>query len=270
MGILNINDDSFSGDGDLDQDWARAKAAELIQAGADIVDVGGESARTNRGPISEQEEIDRVGPFVEAFPGLVEKTRPRDAEQIFPPLLSVNTWRSGVVRHLLPIGGDILNDMSALPDAQNARACAETGAALLIMHSQGEPKVAHTHVQYADIMDTLVGFFREKIALCRSVGLPESALILDPGIDFAKQREANLEIYRSLHRLDEFGCPILLPVSRKGVIGEVLGLPEAKERDAGTVACLVAGLRQGAAIYRVHHVEAAYRAIQAVGKIETA
>jgi len=264
MGILNINDDSFSGDGRLDAGWALGRARELVEAGADVVDVGGESARTNRGPVSEAEEWHRIRPFIERFSHAVAEASPRDAEQIFPPLLSINTWRTNVARQALEVGGDILNDMSALPDDAHARLCAETGAALLIMHSRGVPKVPHTHVTYENIVSELIAFFEEKIRLATAAGLDAERILLDPGIDFAKQRDDNLRVYREVETLGVFRRPILLPVSRKGVIGQVLSLPEPATRDAGTVACIVAGSLRGAALFRVHNVDAAWHALRAM------
>src|SRR5205814_4136781 len=112
--------------------------------------------------------------------------------------LSINTWRPAVARAALRCGGEILNDLSALPTDENARICAECGAALLIMHSSGEPKIANTHVQYDDVMKTLDEFFAEKIALACRAGISRDSIILDPGIDFAKQRDDNLRIFREL------------------------------------------------------------------------
>lgn len=268
MGILNINDDSFSGDGRIDTDWALEKALGMVAAGADIVDVGGESARTNRGPVSEEEEWRRISPFLEQFPGLVAKARPCDEEQVFPPLLSVNTWRTGVVSRALQAGCDLLNDMSALPDDSHARLCATYGTALLVMHSQGEPKIPHTHVEYPDIMAGLEEFFESKIDMALAAGLSRESIILDPGIDFAKQMADNLRIFRELPRLTRFGCPVLLPVSRKSVIGRVLGIENPADRDAGTVACIVAGALRGAAIFRVHNVGAARLALRAIRTVQ--
>ena len=263
MGILNINDDSFSGDGRLDTDWALAKAVEMVAAGADIVDVGGESARTNRAPVSEEIEWQRIAPFLEQFQGKISTAIPRDDGQVFPPLLSVNTWRAGVVARALQAGCDLVNDMSGLPDATHARLCAEHGAALLIMHSKGAPKIAHTHVEYPDIMEELDEFFASKIALACGAGVRRESLVLDPGIDFAKQTTDNLRIYRELPRLRRFGCPILLPVSRKSTIGRVLEIPNPADRDAGTVACIVSGALRGASIFRVHNVDAAWLTLRA-------
>jgi len=199
-----------------------------------------------------------------AWPELVAKFEkaPWDAAQLWPPLLSINTWRSEVIEAVLPHGGDLINDISALPDATNARLCAEHGASLLIMHSIGQPKVRHTHVGYANILETMTAFFDEKLALAHSAGLSPEHIILDPGIDFAKQREDNLTLYRHADQLQKWDRPVLLPVSRKTVIGQVLDLPNAVDRDAGTLACIAAGMRRGAQIYRVHNVRAAAQAIK--------
>lgn len=253
MGIVNINDDSFCGDGTLDPTAALAQAEQQLRDGADIIDIGAESARTNREAISVSEEIDRLMPFLAKWPELRAHHN--------SPLLSINTWRSDVIAAVLPEGGDIINDISGLPDAFNAKLCAEHNASLLIMHSVGVPKVPHTHVKYESIMDTLEHFFKQRLIMAESVGLPRENIILDPGIDFAKQRDDNLTIYRELERLHRFERPILLPVSRKTVIGEVLGVP-ALERDAGTVACIAAGMQRGAQIFRVHNVKAAVQAVK--------
>jgi dihydropteroate synthase len=270
MGILNLNDDSFSGDGSLDLDWALARTRQLIADGADIIDAGAESARTNRPPISEDEEIRRLAPYLERFAETAAAARPADSEQIFPPLLSVNTWRPRVALAALTLAGDLLNDMSGLPSSENAAICADADAALLIMHTVGEPKVPHIHVAWPDIMESLGEFFVEKIALAESAGLPRDAIVLDPGIDFAKQRDDNLHIYRELDSLTSLGRPILLPISRKSVIGEVLEQPDPRDRDAGTQACLVAGMRRGAAIFRVHDVRAARQSLLTVESVLSA
>lgn len=264
MGIVNINDDSFCGDGTLDPTAALAQAEQQLRDGADIIDIGAESARTNREAISVSEEIDRLLPFLAKWPELKAHHN--------SPLLSINTWRSDVIAQILPEGGDIINDISGLPDAINARLCAEHDASLLIMHSVGQPKVPHTHVQYESIMETLEYFFKQKLIMAESVGLPRENIILDPGIDFAKQRDDNLTIYRDLECLHRFERPILLPVSRKTVIGDVLGVP-ALERDAGTVACIAAGMQRGAQIFRVHNVKAAAQTVKVLwavrGEAET-
>lgn len=266
MGIVNINDDSFSGDGTLDPDGALAIAERMIAEGADLIDVGAESARTNREAVAIEEEIRRLIPFLEAFPRLVESARPGPAV-LSPPLLSINTWRSEVIEAVLPLGGDLINDISGLPDGRNAELCARHGAALLVMHTVGLPKVPHTGQRWENVLDAIDTFFEEKIALAESAGLDRDRIVLDPGIDFAKQRDDNLAIYRHLDRFHRFGRPLLLPVSRKTVIGDVLGIANPAERDAGTVACVVRGARLGAQIVRVHHVAAAVRALRTLAPL---
>lgn len=263
MGIVNVNDDSFSGDGTLDFDQAIQQARSQAAAGADVIDVGAESARTNRAAVSVEEELRRLRGFVGRWAEVSENLQPRDEAQIWPPVLSVNTWRSDVIAGILASGKvELVNDMSALPDDRNARLCADHGAALLVMHSVGEPKVPHFSQRWEDVMGEMERFFAEKIALAEAAGLPAEALVLDPGIDFAKQRADNLTVFREMVRLRRFGRPVLVPVSRKTVIGEVLGLTDPLERDAGTVACISASMGRGAEIFRVHHVAAAWEVVK--------
>ena len=262
MGIVNITDDSFSGDGSLDIDHALALARSHVAAGADIIDVGGESARTNRREIAEEEECARVKPLVQRFSEV--PCDPIDGIQLFPPLLSINTWRPKVAEGVLDVGGHLLNDMSALPTDENARVAATHGAALLVMHSVGLPKQKHTHIFYEDVIGTIERFFEEKIDLAMAAGVARDAIVLDPGIDFAKQRSDSLRVYRELDRFKRFERPILLAVSRKAVIGDTLGIPNPAERDGGTLACVVAGVLRGASIFRVHNVHAVLQALRVI------
>lgn len=264
MGIVNITDDSFGGDGSLDVERALESARRHVMAGADIIDVGGETARTNRSEIPEEEEIARLAPFAERFDAVSSGWTPVDGAQLFPPLLSINTWRPRVAQTILDIGGHFLNDIGALPTDENARIAAKRGTALLIMHSIGRPKQKHTHIVYEDVLDALEKFFEEKIDLAMAAGVAREAIVLDPGIDFAKQKPDNLRVYRELDRLKRFERPILLPVSRKTVIGEVLGIDDPLERDAGTIACLVTGTLRGASLFRVHNVQAASQALRVI------
>ena len=269
MGIVNINDDSFSGDGTLDVEAALHQAVQMVIDGADIIDVGAESARTNRKAISACAEIDRLAPFIEAFSAACKKLQPRDEFQIWPPLLSVNTWRSDIVEAVLKSGKvDIINDIGGLVDDTNARLCFEFGASLLIMHTVGEPKVPHLTQRYDDVWETMLEFFDDRIARARRIGLSDNQIILDPGIDFAKQRDDNLAIYRELERLGAYDLPVLMPISRKTVIGEVLGIDLPADRDAGTISCLVRGLVAKADIFRVHQVKAVADSVRVIAAIE--
>lgn len=260
MGIVNLSSDSFSGDGFADIDAAVARAREYVGDGADIIDVGAESARTNREPIAPEEEAQRLKRFIAGWKETMGPER---------VLLSLNTWRPEVAEAVLPEGGDILNDIGGLASDENTRLCAQYGAALVVMHTVGQPKVPHTHVTYDDVMQRIGAFFEEKMAAALAAGMPRESLILDPGIDFAKQRDDNLRIYRELAMLHRFERPLLIPVSRKTVIGDVLGV-SPPERDAGTIACLVAAQLRGAQIFRVHNVRAAAQAARMVEAIESA
>lgn len=263
MGIVNVNDDSFSGDGTLDFMAAVELARAQVRAGADIIDVGAESARTNREAVPVEEEIRRFRGFLERWEEVWRDETPRDEVQVWPPVLSANTWRPEVVEGVLRMGKvEFVNDMGGLPDDLNARLCVAHGAALLVMHSVGEPKIPHLHQQWDDVMGAMERFFEEKLALAATAGLSTDAVVLDPGIDFAKQRDDNLTVYQELARLQRFGRPMLVPVSRKTVIGEVLDLPEPLDRDAGTIACIAAAMARGAEIFRVHNVEAAWQAVK--------
>jgi dihydropteroate synthase len=264
MGIVNMTDDSFSGDGSLEIEKAIETARRHLISGADIIDVGGESARTNRPEITEAEESARILPFVRRFEECHHGLKPVDQKQLFPPMLSINTWRRSVAEESLRAGGDLLNDMSALTTNENAIVAAKYGAGLLIMHSVGLPKQRHTDVRYPDILHTLESFFDEKIKDAMAAGVPRESIILDPGIDFAKQKQDNLRIFRDLEVLKQFDRPILLPVSRKTVIGDVLGIMDPADRDAGTIACVVAGILRGASIFRVHNVQAVAQAVRVI------
>lgn len=268
MGIVNVNDDSFCGDGSLD-------AAELLEtiraqaaAGADVIDLGAESARTNRGPISCEEEIRRLTRVLDGWQGVFDGLQAKDDVQVWPPVLSINTWRAPVIGAVLEHSAvELINDMSGLPDASHARLCAERGAALLIMHSVGMPKVPHVSQQWEDVVAAMDAFFVEKIGLCEAAGLSRASIMLDPGIDFAKQRDDNLKVYRDLGNLQRFGCAVLVPVSRKTVIGKVLEISEPTGRDAGTLACIATSMRRGAQIFRVHNVPAAWQAVKVLHAI---
>ena len=230
--------------------------------------MGAESARANRsaGPVAE--EVRRFAGFIDRWDEVWQGVAPRDQSQIWPPILSANTWRSEVVERILPSGKiEVLNDMGGLPDDRNARLCASYGASLLVMHSVGEPKVPHFEQKWSDIMGEMERFFDEKIRLAEDAGLGGDALILDPGIDFAKQRADNLTVFRELERLQRFGRPVLVPVSRKTVIGEVLGISDPSARDAGTVACISACMVRGAQIFRVHDVHAAWQAVKTLAAV---
>lgn len=257
MGILNINDDSFSRDGRLEPAWAVSRAAQLLQDGAEIIDAGAESARPNRPPISVEEEVLRLQPLLTAWPEILQQHR-ASYPSAPVPLLSINTWRVEVMRAVLASGVvDLLNDMSGLIDPGPALLAKEFGCGLLIMHTVGLPKQDHRHVRYEDVVGAVSDFFQGRLELCDRVGLSREQVILDPGLGFAKTTGDDLTLLNKLEALREFQRPLLLPISRKGFIGRTLNLPDARDRDAGTMAALVAGILRGGNIFRLHDIRAA-------------
>jgi dihydropteroate synthase len=239
MGIVNASPESFS-DGDsvggLDEQVERALAL-----GADIVDVGGESGATDRPPVPAAEEIARVVPLVERLvaEGLV---------------VSVDTWKAEVARAAVSAGASMINDVSGLIDLGVADACAESGAALVVMHTRARPKQkAFPH--YDDVVADVLSFLRERIAAARERGVGEEQLVVDPGPDFAKTPAETVAVLRRLADLRELGRPVLLAASRKDFVGALCDRPPAG-RLAGTLAAIGAGVDAGAAIVRVHDVAA--------------
>ncbi len=243
MGILNATPNSFSDrQGPKDPGELAELGLALVEAGAAIVDVGGESGRTDTEAIPVEEEAARVVPLVERLAGA-------------DVLVSVDTWRTPVARRALAAGAAMINDVSGLADPGLADACAEAGAALVITHTRTPPKT-RAYPGYEDVVEEVAAFLDERIELARAHGVDEDRLVLDPGIDLAKTPAESVELLRALPRFAERGLPLLLAVSRKDFVGALTGRPPAA-RDAGTLAALGAGLRGGARILRVHDVAGA-------------
>jgi dihydropteroate synthase len=246
MGIVNATPDSFSDAGEhrtLEQRVALAR--ELLDAGADIVDVGGESGVTNRLAVDPQEEIARVVPLIERIAGELGAT------------VSVDTYKPQVAAAAIAAGACIVNDVSGLRDRRLADTCAATGAALVVMHTRAAPKHKLLDPSYDGRMaDDVVAFLRERIELARERGVADEQLILDPGPDFGKTPAQTVEALRRLDDLHAFGRPILMALSRKDFIGAITGRPP-RERGAGTLAALAWGLDAGGHVFRLHDVAAA-------------
>jgi dihydropteroate synthase len=252
MGVVNASPESFSDGGlysTVDDQVARAK--ELVAAGAGIIDVGGESGVTGVAPLSAGEEARRVVPVVE---------RLVDAGVV----VSVDTWKPAVARAVLAAGAHIVNDVSGLRDPTLADVCAEYQAALVLMHTRAEPK--HKEFpHYDDVVADVVAFLRQHMDDARHRGVAEEAIIVDPGPDFAKTPAQTVEVLRHLDTVAALGRPVLLAVSRKDFIGALTGR-SPRQRDAGTLAAVAAGVDAGASILRVHDVAAAadFLAVRAV------
>ena len=246
MGIVNATPDSFSDGGVHATLEARLTLARaLIAAGADVIDVGGESGRTNLPAVEAADEIERVVPLVELIAGELGV------------LVSVDTYKPAVARAAIAAGAAIVNDVSGLRDPELAEGCAAGGAALVVMHTAARPKQRlQDPGLYADVLEEVLGFLAERLALARERGLDEEALIVDPGPDFTKTPAQTIELLRGAERLHELGRPVLMALSRKDFIGALTGR-SPRERDAGTLAAIAHGLDAGAHIFRVHDVAAA-------------
>jgi dihydropteroate synthase len=243
MGIVNATPDSFSDAGGTRTLEERVElAASLLEAGADMIDIGGESGVTNRPPVDPEEEIERVAPLI----GRVT------AE--LGALVSVDTYKPSVARAAIAAGARIVNDVSGLRDPGLADVCAETGAALVLMHTRVAPKQKLLDPTYdGRIVADVLAFLHERIEVALGRGVAAEQLVVDPGPDFAKTPSQTVEMLRSLGRLHEFERPVLLAVSRKDFVGAITRRPP-RQRLAGTLAALAHGVDAGAHILRVHDV----------------
>jgi dihydropteroate synthase len=246
MGIVNASPDSFSDGGRHATLGARVElAAELLAAGADILDIGGESASTGRPPVEVGEEIERVVPLIEQVAGELGA------------IVSVDTYKPAVARAAIAAGARIVNDVSGLRDLALAELCAQTGAALVVMHTPAAPRERMQDPDlYGDITGEVLTFLRERTALALAAGVEHDQLIVDPGPDFAKTPAQTIRLLAEVGRLHDLGFPLLMAISRKDFIGALTGRGP-RERLAGTLAALAHGVDAGAHIFRVHDVSAA-------------
>jgi dihydropteroate synthase len=246
MGIVNASPDSFSDGGrHATLEKRVALAEQLLGDGATIIDVGGESATTGRPPVAVAQEIERVAPLVARIAGELGA------------LVSVDTYKPAVARAAIAAGAGIVNDVSGLRDPELATVCAETGAALVVMHTRAAPRERlQDPERYDEVTGDVLAFLRERIALARAAGVGEEQLIVDPGPDFAKTPAQTIRLLGEVERLHELGRPLLMAISRKDFVGALTGRAP-RERLAGTLAALAHGLDAGAHIFRVHDVAAA-------------
>ncbi len=243
MGIVNVTPDSFSDGGFfIEPERAIEHARRLVDEGADLLDVGGESTRPGAGAVSAAEELDRVGPVLEGV---------RAAEDI---AISIDTSKVAVAEVALDIGAEIVNDVTALrSEPQLAALCAERGCGLVLMHMQGTPRTMQEDPSYDDVVDDVKAFLAERIEFAISEGVAEERIWVDPGIGFGKTVEHNLELLRRLGELGDLGRPIVIGASRKSFLGKLTGR-EVGERLGGTIASNVLALLGGAEVFRVHDV----------------
>jgi len=250
MGILNVTPDSFFDGGSyFDLESAVNYAHQMVDEGADIIDIGGESSRPGADPVSLEEEEKRVMPVLERLISEVEIS------------ISVDTYKSTIAKKALEIGAQIINDISGLRfDSDMANVVAEHDCHVVIMHMKGSPKDMQLNPTYFDLISELVEFFEERIAHASSQGISGDKIILDPGIGFGKRVEDNFDIIRELESIVELGYPVLVGPSRKTFLSKTLNLP-FEDLIEGTSAAVTASIINGAKIVRVHDVKEMKRVV---------
>lgn len=255
MGIVNLTDDSFSGDG-FGSDSARAIAhgQRLLKEGAELLDLGGESSRPGAAPISAQQEMDRVLPVLE---GLLECGVP----------LSVDTAKTEVMKAVLAAGADMINDIGGLEAPGALTAIADSQAAICLMHMQGEPRTMQQEPRYEDVVAEVGEYLARRVVAAQAVGIPLVRMVVDPGFGFGKTLAHNLALLRHLDELRVSGLPLLAGLSRKSMLGMITGRA-APERVFASVAAALLAAQRGAAILRVHDVAATRDALAVLNALE--
>ncbi len=253
MGVLNITPDSFSDGGRfLDHGRALEQAHRMVEDGAAIIDIGGESTRPGSEGVSVQEELDRVMPVLEAL-----------CRDLSVPV-SVDTSKPEVMREACRLGAGMINDVNALRASGALDAAAATGLPVCLMHMQGQPRTMQQAPQYRDVSADVVAFLGERVAAATAAGIPRHRLVLDPGFGFGKTVQHNYRLLAQLQRIVGMGLPVLVGMSRKSMIGAVLDQAPADQRLVGSVAAAVIAARAGARLIRVHDVRATVEAMAVV------
>ncbi|AYC35013.1 dihydropteroate synthase [Pseudomonas cavernae] len=258
MGILNITPDSFSDGGRFSRlDLALRHAESMVKAGASLIDVGGESTRPGARPVSSTEELERVAPVVEAIAAELDV------------IISVDTSTPAVIREVARLGAGLINDVRSLQRDGALDAAAASGLPVCLMHMRGEPGTMQQSPHYADLLGEVRNFLTERMAACIAAGIPAGRVILDPGFGFAKTLEHNLSLFKHLESLHAFGRPLLVGVSRKSMIGQVLG-QEVGERLYGSLALAALAVAKGASILRVHDVAETMDVVRMIAAVQAA
>lgn len=258
MGILNITPDSFSDGGRFNQrDLALRHAQAMVEAGATLIDIGGESTRPGARPVSVVEELERVAPLVEAI------SRELDV------IISVDTSTPAVMRESARLGAGLINDVRALRRDGALDAAAATGLPVCLMHMQGEPGTMQDHPHYDDLLGEVSSFLLERIQACASAGIPAERILLDPGFGFAKSHAHNLSLFKHMQALHALGRPLLVGVSRKSMVGLALNKP-VTERLNGSLALAALAMTKGAKILRVHDVAETIDVVRMIAAVEAA
>ncbi|CAD7553077.1 dihydropteroate synthase [Aeromonas hydrophila] len=250
MGILNVTPDSFSDGGHFNQlERAMTHARQMVAEGATLIDIGGESTRPGAPDVSEQEELDRVIPVVERMVAELEV------------MISLDTSKAAVMREGCAAGAHLINDVRALLEPGALAAAAVANVPVCLMHMQGQPRTMQAEPYYDDLLGEVRAFFDERIAACLAAGIEREQLLLDPGYGFGKTLAHNYQLLAQQEKLLDYQLPLLVGMSRKSMIGNLLGCP-VDELLAGSLACALIGMQRGARIIRVHDVRATMDALR--------
>lgn len=250
MGVLNITPDSFSDGGDFfTLEKAVARAAQMVEEGAAIIDLGGESTRPGAAPVSVEEELRRVIPVIEALHAAV------------PVPVSVDTRKPAVMQAAVAAGAGLINDVNALQEAGAVEMAASLEVPVCLMHMQGSPETMQDTPSYINVVDEVAGYLQARATVCMQQGIPKERILLDPGFGFGKTVTHNLLLLQQLERLVETGFPVLVGLSRKSLIGKVLDLPVDKRLYPGLALAALA-VWKGAALVRCHDVRATREAVE--------
>lgn len=256
MGIVNVTPDSFSDGGRFYSSSAAIEhACRLLEEGADMLDVGGESSRPGALSVSVEEELRRVLPIVEALQG-------RNVP------VSVDTCKAEVMRAAIGAGASMINDINALQGEGALEAVANSSAAVCLMHKQGTPQTMQLAPRYEDVVADVMAFLQARMTAAEAAGIGRERLVVDPGFGFGKAQEHNIALLRQLDRFRALGVPVLAGLSRKSFLGRIAGIEAAEERVCASVAAAILAVQRGAKIVRVHDVKATRDALQIVEAIE--
>lgn len=255
MGILNVTPDSFSDGGSFTQlDSAFVQAQKMLDDGAKIIDIGGESTRPGAQEVSVSEELSRVIPIIEKLSSQTDA------------IISIDTSKPEVMRAAVDAGADIINDVRALQLDGALTTAAELNVPVCIMHMQGQPKTMQQAPSYTSVVEDVYAFLQERIQICLDAGIKRENIILDPGFGFGKTLEQNYQLLAQIKQFHQLSLPILIGVSRKSMIGNLLGRDES-QRLAGSLACATLAASQGAQILRVHDVQETADALAIVAQL---
>lgn len=258
MGILNVTPDSFSDGGRFfSLDSALRHADAMVRAGAALIDVGGESTRPGARKISEAEELQRVAPVIEAIAARLDV------------IVSVDTSSPAVMRESAHLGAGMINDVRALQRDGALQAASESDLPVCLMHMRGEPETMQQLTHYDDLLEDVQGFLKQRIFACEAAGIAAERIVLDPGFGFAKTQAQNMSLFKHLEVLNALGHPLLVGVSRKSMIGAVLGR-EANDRLAGSLALAALAVIRGVSILRVHDVAETLDVVRMVNAVVAA